>query len=52
MDRPEAVAQQVLGVQSLDIFKLFWQMPLWRIIAENVLDCEPYLARAEKDTTL
>jgi hypothetical protein len=52
VDRPEAVTQQVLGVQSLDILELFWQMPLGRIIAENVLDCEPYLARAEKDTTL
>jgi hypothetical protein len=52
VNRPEAITQQVLRIESLDFFKLFWEMALWRVIAENMLDCDPYPLRAEKDAAL
>jgi hypothetical protein len=52
MDCPEAVTQQVFGVQTLNVLQFLWQMTLWGIIAEDMLDYEPYLLRAEKDAAL
>lgn len=52
MDRPETVAQQILGVESLNVLKLLWQMPFGRVITENMLDREPNLPRAEEDAAL
>lgn len=52
MNSTETVTQQILGVQSLDFFQLFWQMSFRRVIAQNMLDHKPDLLRAEKDAAL
>lgn len=52
MNRPETVTQQILGVQTLNILELFWQMALRRIIAKNMLDCDPYSPGTVKDAML
>ena len=52
MNRPETVTQQILGVQSLNILELFWQMTLRRVIAKNMLDCDPYSLGTVKYPTL
>jgi hypothetical protein len=37
MDSPEAVAQYVLSVYFIDFVKFLGEVPLWRVVAQNVL---------------
>lgn len=52
MNCPEAITQEILGIQSFNVLELLGQMTFWRIIAEDVLYHKPYLLRAEKYTAL
>lgn len=46
MDSSEAVAQQILGIQTFDILHLFREMTFWGVVAEDMLHDVPCILAA------